>query len=88
MTGDPEQLPRAPVPFDIHREVSGSATFRIRRERRPAQVRFTWQETGGPPVAVPQRKGFGSLLIASSSQGESAVDYRPDGVRCLLHLDI
>jgi two-component sensor histidine kinase len=48
------------------------------------KVRITWQETGGPPVAVPQRKGFGSLLIASSSEGESAVDYRPDGVRCLI----
>jgi len=52
------------------------------------KVRFTWQETGGPQVAVPERRGFGSLLIASSSEGESVIDYRPDGVRCQLHLDI
>ena len=49
-------------------------------ERR--NVRLTWRETGGPPVAVPKRKGFGSLLIESS--GDSRVDFRPDGVRCSL----
>ncbi|NJO34491.1 MAG: sensor histidine kinase [Rhodospirillales bacterium] len=50
------------------------------------KVRLIWRETGGPPVTVPQRKGFGSRLIASSGEGESAIDYCPDGVRCLLHL--
>jgi two-component sensor histidine kinase len=50
------------------------------------KIRFTWQEIGGPPVAAPERKGFGSRLIASSGEGESAVEYRADGVRCLLQL--
>jgi len=49
-------------------------------ERR--NVRLTWREAGGPPVTVPKRKGFGSLLIESS--GDSRVDFRPDGVRCSL----
>ena len=26
-------------------------------------VRFTWQETGGPPVTQPRRKGFGAMVI-------------------------
>jgi PAS domain S-box-containing protein len=26
-------------------------------------VRFVWQETGGPPVAQPLRKGFGAMVI-------------------------
>jgi two-component sensor histidine kinase len=26
-------------------------------------VRFVWQETGGPPVAQPRRKGFGAMVI-------------------------
>ena len=26
-------------------------------------VRFTWRETGGPPVAQPLRKGFGAMVI-------------------------
>lgn len=44
---------------------------------------FLWNETGGPPVAAPTRKGFGSRLIASVSRtfsGESALIYDPTGV--------
>jgi two-component sensor histidine kinase len=52
------------------------------------KVTLTWQETGGPPVAVPTRKGFGSRLIESTSDGEGAIDYRADGVRCQLNLDL
>jgi two-component sensor histidine kinase len=29
-------------------------------------VKLTWRESGGPPVSVPARKGFGSLLIEQS----------------------
>ena len=51
-------------------------------------VRLSWQETGGPPVTVPKRKGFGSLLIESSGNGDSRVDFRPDGIRCLLNVSL
>jgi two-component sensor histidine kinase len=51
-------------------------------------VRLTWQEAGGPPVTVPKRKGFGSLLIESSGDGDSHVDFRPNGVRCSLNLSL
>ncbi|WP_249406513.1 HWE histidine kinase domain-containing protein [Rhizobium sp. CFBP 13726] len=42
----------------------------------------SWREVGGPPVAIPTRKGFGSRLIASSlnSYGTATTDYEPDGV--------
>ena len=30
------------------------------------QLRFRWQEVGGPPVATPTRQGFGSRLIERS----------------------
>jgi len=46
-------------------------------------VALTWREEGGPPVAPPQRRGFGSrLLVASAEQirGELAVDFAPAGV--------
>ena len=45
---------------------------------------------GGPPVTVPERKGFGSLLIEQSfsGEGENCVDFRPDGVRCSLELAV
>jgi two-component sensor histidine kinase len=47
-----------------------------------------WIETGGPVVAEPTRKGFGSRLIERSLRGElkgsAAMDYRPEGLNCLL----
>jgi PAS domain S-box-containing protein len=55
-------------------------------DRRKALL--TWQETGGPPVVPPKCKGFGSRLIESSGDGESRVDYRPDGLRCSMNLDL
>ncbi len=46
---------------------------------------ITWHEHGGPPVAPPSRAGFGTALIERSVPfdlgGESAVEYRPDGMR-------
>ncbi|PZQ47303.1 MAG: signal transduction histidine kinase [Rhodovulum sulfidophilum] len=47
--------------------------------------RIVWEETGGPAVSPPARRGFGTLLIDRSVPfdlgGESAIDYRRGGVR-------
>ncbi|MBC7668502.1 sensor histidine kinase [Caulobacter sp. DWR2-3-1b2] len=47
---------------------------------------FTWHEAGGPTVAPPTRRGFGSRLIersiTSELRGRFAIDYRPEGVLC------
>lgn len=47
---------------------------------------LTWAESGGPPVAEPERRGFGSRLIERglSTHGENSVELRfaPEGVRC------
>jgi PAS domain S-box-containing protein len=52
------------------------------------QFRFIWQESGGPPVEEPTRKGFGSRLItrvlAADFQGKVSIDYAPGGVVCVL----
>ena len=44
-----------------------------------------WLESGGPPVAKPTRRGFGSLLLervlSPELNGQVAVDYQPAGVR-------
>ena len=37
---------------------------------------FTWKEAGGPPVAEPTRKGFGSRLIGSGLIGTGSVSLR------------
>ena len=52
-------------------------------------VRLIWTETGGPPVAAPERQGFGSRLIARALrdlQGSAALRYEPDGVVCEMRL--
>ncbi len=53
-----------------------------------APFRWTWQETGGPKVTAPTRRGFGSLLLqrvfATDFNGKVNIDYHPDGVVCVL----
>ena len=43
-----------------------------------------WQEEGGPPVAPPSRKGFGSQVLerglAHELEGSVHLDYQPGGV--------
>ena len=47
-----------------------------------------WREHGGPLVAVPTRRGFGSRLItrnlAIAFGGEVELDFKPAGVECRL----
>lgn len=49
-----------------------------------------WRETGGPAVAGPTRKGFGSRLIVSSltAYGEVDVLYEPPGLVLMLDLPL
>ena len=45
-----------------------------------------WQETGGPHVSEPQRRGFGLRLIehglAREISGKVLLDFRPEGLAC------
>ena len=52
------------------------------------KVKLAWRETGGPPVGVSERKGFGSLLIEQSfaGEGQTVFDYKPKGLRCSLEI--
>ncbi|GLS30945.1 HWE histidine kinase [Mesorhizobium albiziae] len=47
-----------------------------------------WEESGGPPVAEPKRKGFGSRLIeralAAELGGDVRVEYAPSGLVCTI----
>jgi two-component sensor histidine kinase len=52
-------------------------------------ARLTWRERGGPVVAEPQRKGFGTRLLegALASQGGKAERrFEPEGLVCELHI--
>jgi PAS domain S-box-containing protein len=50
------------------------------------KVRLHWQESGGPVVAAPTHKGFGSRLIeqAFGAEGEACIRFARDGVECVL----
>jgi PAS domain S-box-containing protein len=56
------------------------------------RMRLRWQESGGPPVKPPGRKGFGSRLIegglAQDLGGEVRLDYEPAGVVCQIVMPV
>jgi two-component sensor histidine kinase len=51
-----------------------------------------WQETGGPPVPTDRHRGFGTELIekivAHELRQPVALEFNPDGVRCMLRVPI
>ncbi len=53
-------------------------------------VVIEWAETGGPAVEPPTRRGFGEIIMSRSlsyaPDGGSEVEFRPEGVRCRLHV--
>ena len=55
-------------------------------EQDAPHLQIVWTETGGPKVAAPSGKGFGSRLIerglAGQLGGEAVIDYRETGVVC------
>ena len=67
-----------------------AAGGRVEVEWRVALGRLTlsWRERDGPPVRPPSRRGFGSRLIqeglAHELGGEVSIDYRPEGVVCVI----
>ena len=51
-----------------------------------------WEETGGPPVTTPTRRGFGSRMIerglANELNGEVLLSYEPAGVVCTVDMPL
>jgi len=68
---------------------AGRVTIGWRRQEAPdrSSVRLTWQESGGPTVTPPARRGFGSQLIESALPGVH-LDFDPSGVRCDIRLGL
>ena len=61
-------------------------TWRLDARADGKWVAVMWTETGGPTVAPPTQKGFGSTLIERSVThqlgGTIALHYRPEGLSC------
>ncbi|SFK68078.1 HWE histidine kinase domain-containing protein, partial [Caulobacter sp. UNC279MFTsu5.1] len=53
-------------------------------------VIIDWRESGGPEVAIPSRRGFGSRLIeqalAREMGGEARLSFQPEGLWCRFRL--
>jgi two-component sensor histidine kinase len=53
-------------------------------------VEIIWAEQGGPPVRVPQKHGFGSLVIERnlprSLESEVDLQFRAEGARCRIKI--
>jgi two-component sensor histidine kinase len=58
----------------------------------PAQLQIDWRETGGPAVAPPQRRGFGSRMIegaiAAELGGSATMAFSPTGLRCAIDIPL
>lgn len=56
------------------------------------RFRLNWQETGGPPVRTPRRRGFGVLLLerglAHQLGGRVQLQFPSDGMRCTMDLPL
>ena len=50
------------------------------------RVSLCWRETGGPPVAPPSHKGFGSALIELATDGTARLEFAPAGVVCVMYM--
>jgi two-component sensor histidine kinase len=55
-------------------------------------LRFTWRESGGPPVAVPIKKGFGCFVlerVTVHALGEGKLEFNPEGLvwTCLIRAE-
>jgi two-component sensor histidine kinase len=51
-----------------------------------------WQETGGPPVEKPSRRGMGSRVIESGLMhefgGQARINFDPSGVECSIDMPL
>jgi two-component system CheB/CheR fusion protein len=52
------------------------------------RIRWSWREQGGPTVAPPQRRGFGTRMIegalAAQLSGKVVIDFQPAGIVCTI----
>ncbi|MEJ0094181.1 MAG: PAS domain S-box protein [Methylocella sp.] len=63
--------------------------WKIDHDAEPEPMfQLQWVERGGPPVIVPERRGFGTTIIqrvaAQSLNGRATLDYLPEGVEWVL----
>jgi two-component sensor histidine kinase len=67
-------------------------TWTVDETTAPARLHLRWEETGGPPVEPPTRRGFGTRLIerslAQELDGDARLEFAPTGVVCTVDAPI
>ena len=66
-------------------------TWRV-EGKAPARIHLRSEESGGPPVQAPSRRGFGTRLIerslAQDLDGDVRIEFAPSGVTCTVDAPI
>jgi len=58
---------------------------------QPPQIELSWIERGGPPAGLPNKRGFGSRLVAASADqlgGEAALEFNTRGLEARLRFPL
>jgi PAS domain S-box-containing protein len=56
-------------------------SWTIGRQNENNNLKFKWQESGGPPVVAPARRGFGTTLLKATFP-DAQIDYAVEGLSC------
>jgi two-component sensor histidine kinase len=82
------ELETNPVKYGSWSNLNGNVSVSWDSVAHAGEVELTlcWRETGGPPVARPTRRGFGTRLIhhglAAELSGKVDLDFDPAGLTC------
>src|SRR3954471_1472513 len=81
------------VKYGAHSGDQGGVTLAWRiGAADPPHLNVSWRERGGPTVADPPRRGFGSRMLerglAGELRGAVRLDFRPEGVVCRIDAPI
>jgi two-component sensor histidine kinase len=67
-------------------------SWKVQNGDAPPRLLLRWREAGGPPVAAPRRRGFGSRLIerslAQDLDGQVDIAFAPSGVVCTVNAPV
>ena len=66
--------------------------WRIANGVMPATLRFRWQESGGPVIVVPDKRGFGTRMVEQGVrrelEGAAEVAFDPAGLQCRIEIPL
>ena len=68
----------------------GRVSIRSSGTAEEGALRVEWVESGGPQVSPPSKRGFGRTVISRSlgysANGGAEIDFRPEGVVCVIRI--